>query len=123
MPDTRIAIHEYGATTKSHFIAGGIQSTGSIWQDCLDAIASVGFRPEQYPGQAIRAPGAWSNPANNVDNAAASQAFGAGVLANPHVHGGVGPRHRAAIGCRLTPAAVAAGGTYQYMKIYIGQFS
>lgn len=123
MPDTRIAIHEYGHPTKSYFIAGGVVASGSIWEDCLTAITAAGFRPQQWPGQTIRRPNAWSNPANNVDNAAASTAYSATVLAEPHVHGGVGPGHRAAIGCRLTPAAPAVGGTYQFMKIYIGQFS
>ena len=115
---TKIAIHEYGATTQSYSIAN-LPATASVWDDCVTAINIAGFRPQQFPLQTIRAPGAWSSPGTNVDNAAASQAFAAGVLASPHVHGGQGPGHRAAIGCRV----VLAGANYQFMKIYIGQFS
>ncbi|WP_156880403.1 MULTISPECIES: hypothetical protein [Thermomonas] len=123
MPSTHIAIHEYGNTTRSYVIPAGVVASGSIWEDCLNAISASGFRPAQWPGQTIRRPNAWSNPANNVGNAAASQAFVESVKKNPHVHGGVGVNHRAAIGCRLTPQVVPAGSTYQFMKIYIGQFS
>ncbi|VUD67311.1 hypothetical protein TDB9533_03729 [Thalassocella blandensis] len=124
MPLTRLAVYEYGATTKSYIVHGGVTRTASIWDDCITALnaISVNFRPQQWPGQTVRAPGAWSNPANNVGNAAASTAFGANVMSNPHVHGGVGVGHRAAIGC-VTNNAPVIGGNYPYMKIYLGQFS
>ncbi|SFC96735.1 hypothetical protein [Pseudoalteromonas denitrificans] len=124
MPVTRIAVYEYNQTTKSYVINAGVVRGNSIWDDCITALNSldVNYRPEQCPGQTIRSPGAWSNPANNIGNAAVSTRFGAGVLADPHVHGGVGVGHRAAIGC-VTNDAPAIGGTYPYMKIYIGEFS
>lgn len=122
MPDTHIAIHEFGATTKSYVIRGGVVATGSIWDDCLNAITDAGFRPQAHPLQAMRRPGAWSSPGTNRGNAAASKAWGADVMGTPHLHGGQGVNHRCAIGCRLTPAAVAPGGTYQFMKIYLGEF-
>jgi hypothetical protein len=115
---TKIAIHEYGCTTSSHTIPD-IPVGDSVWDDCLVAIELSGYRSGQFPNQAIRRPNAWSNPANNVDNAAASQQYNAAVLANPHVHGGQGPNHRAALGCRVA----INGANYQFMKIYIGQFS
>lgn len=124
MPVTRIAVYEYGATTKSYVVQGGVVRSASIWNDCLTALnaLSVNFRPQQWPGQTIRAPGNWSNPANNIGNAAANTAYSAAVLASPHVHGGIGVGHRAAIGC-VTNSAPAIGGVYPYMKIYIGEFS
>jgi hypothetical protein len=124
MPLTRIAVYEYGATTKSYIIHGGVIRSASVWDDCITALndLSVNFRPQQWPGQTIRSPGAWSNPANNIGNAAASRAYSTAVLGSPHVHGGVGVTHRAAIGC-VTNAAPAIGGVYPFMKIYIGEFS
>ena len=115
---TTVHIHEYNCTTASYTIAD-VPIGGSLLDDCVLVIGLTGYRSGQHPGQTIRAPGAWSNPAGNVGNAAAGQQFAAGVLASPHVHGGMGPGHRAAIGART----VAAGANYQYMNIYIGQFS
>lgn len=124
MPNTKIAVYEYGSTTKSYVVAGGVVRTACVWDDCVYALNAVGvaFRPYQWPNAAIRAPGAWSNPANNIGNAAASTQYGQGVLASPHVHGGTGVQHRAAIGC-VTNHAPAIGGFYPFMKIYIGEFS
>jgi len=123
MADTHIAVHEYGHTTKSYVIRGGVTVTNSVWNDCVDAVCTAGFKPQQFPQQTIRKPGHWSTPANNLGNAACSQAYTNGVMANPHVHGGAGSTHRAAIGYRMTPADNEVGETYQFMKIYIGQFS
>lgn len=124
MPLTRLAVYEYNQTTKSFIVQGGVVRTLSIWDDCITALnaLSVNFRPRQWPNQTIRAPGAWSNPANNVGNAAVSTAYSAAVLADPHVHGGQGVGHRAAIGC-VTNQAPGVGNVYPFMKIYIGQFS
>lgn len=124
MPLTRIAVYEYGATTKSYVVRGGVVRSASVWDDCINALTalSVNFRPKQWPGQTIRSPGHWSNPANNIGNAAASASYNATVMGNPHVHGGVGGTHRAAIGC-VTNTPPAIGSTYPFMKIYIGEFS
>ena len=122
MPDTHIAIHEYNQTTKSYVIKGGVVASASIWEDCLEAITAAGFRPQQYPFQAIRRPNAWSSPATNLGNAAASKAWAEGVMGTPHVHGGQGKEHRCAIGCRLTPIGAQPGTIYQFMKIYLGGF-
>lgn len=105
-----------------YVIHDGIVATGSIWEDCLNAISDVGFRPLAYPMQAMRRPNAWSSPGTNRGNAAASKAWGADVMGTPHLHGSPGKEHRCAIGCRLTPAVVPPGATYQFMKIYLGQF-
>jgi len=124
MTMTRLAVYEYGATTKSYIVHGGVVRTDSVWDDCINALTalSVNFRPQQWPGQTIRRPGAWSNPAHNVGNAAASTSYNATVMGNPHIHGGTGVTHRAAIGC-VTNSAPAIGGNYPFMKIYIGEFS
>ena len=124
MPNTKLAVYEYGAITKSYVVANGVVRTASVWDDCINALNAldVAFRPNQWPGQAVRAPGAWSNPGNNIGNAAASTNYGPGVLASPHVHGDVGPQHRAAVGC-VTNNQPPIGNIYPFMKIYIGQFS
>ena len=122
MPLTRLAVHEYNQTTQSFVIHGGVTVTGSAWNDCVAALNQANFRPVQHPLQTIRAPGAWTNPGNNVGNVAVSTAFNGTVLGNPHVHGGQGVGHRAAIGYTATPAAAPATH-YEFMKIYIGQFS
>jgi len=124
MATTHIAIHEYGCTTKSYVLNSLVPKSPSIWEDCLNAIslaALQGFKCGQHPIGAIRRPNAWSNPANNIGNQAAGKAWNNTLKANPHVHGGVGIDHRAAIGCTAT--ANAAGTHWQFMKIYIGQFS
>jgi hypothetical protein len=46
-------------------------------------------------------------------------AYSAAVLGMPHVHGGPGVTHRAALGRRET----VVNGYYQYLNIYIGEFS
>ncbi|OUR97573.1 hypothetical protein A9Q81_12935 [Gammaproteobacteria bacterium 42_54_T18] len=121
---TKIAIYEYNETTKSYVIPGGVTCTLSIWDDCITALnaLSVNFRPGQFPGQTVRAPGAWSTPALNIGAAAVSTRYTASVLGDPHVHGGAGVNHRAAIGC-VTNSAPPVGGDYPFMEIYIGQFS
>lgn len=117
---TIVHIHEYGCTTSTHTIVGaGLPQSASPWSDCVLAISLVGYRSGQFPLQTIREPGAWSAPANNVGNAAVSMVYTAAVLGMPHVHGGQGVTHRAALGRRET----VVGGYYQYLNIYIGQFS
>lgn len=124
MPNTKLAVYEYGAITKSFIVPSGVVRTASVWDDCVNALNAIGvaFRPNQWPNQTIRAPNAWSSPGSNIGNQAASTAYSAAVLASPHVHGGVGPQHRAAIGC-VTNHAPPVGGIYPFMKIYIGEFS
>lgn len=116
---TVVHVHEYNQKTESFTIAAGLPVGASVWSDCVLAIGLVGYRSGQYPLQTIREPGAWTAPGNNVGNLAVSMAYSAAVLAMPHVHGGVGPNHRAALGCRNT----VNGASYQYMNIYIGQFN
>jgi hypothetical protein len=122
MPNTRIAVHEYNQTTKSFVIHGGVTVTGNAWNDCVTALNQANFRPVQHPGQTIRVPAHWSNPGNNVGNVAVSTAYNGAVLGQPHVHGGQGVGHRAAIGYTAT-AAPAPATHYEVMKIYIGEFS
>ncbi len=116
---TVVHIHEYDQSTKTYTLDPTLPVGNSVWSDCVLAINLAGFRPQQHPGQTIREPGAWTGPGNNVGNRAVSMASGAAVLLMPHVHGGVGIGHRAALGCRNT----VNGTNYQYMNIYIGQFS
>jgi hypothetical protein len=119
MPTTKLAVYQYGRTTASFVIAGGVKVTGSPWQDCVTALAQANYK---HVGIAIRAPGKWSSPGSNPGSLAASTKYGPGVLSKPHVHGGQGVEHRAAIGYTATPAPDPETH-YQHMKIYIGEFS
>lgn len=124
MPSTHLAVYEYGHTTKSYILNTEVPCSASMWEDCLVALqlaAMQGFKCGQHPLQQIRRPNAWSNPANNIGAAAAGQAWNGALMGQPHVHGGQGVTHRAAIGCKLT--ANAANTHWQFMKVYIGQFS
>jgi hypothetical protein len=120
---TIVHIHEYGCKTKSYTLSGnngsGVPQSNGVWDDCVLAISLTGYRSGQHPNETIRAPGAWSAPATNIGNGAAAMAYAPGVLAQPHVHGGRGVGHRAALGCRFT----TQNGYYQYLNIYIGEFS
>ncbi|MCD9087847.1 hypothetical protein [Stenotrophomonas sp. SY1] len=124
MPNTKLAVYEYGAITRSYVVPNGVVRTDCVWNDCIDALNALGvdFRPVQWPNAAVRRPNAWSNPGNNIGANAASTAYGPAVLGSPHVHGGIGPQHRAAIGC-TTNNQPPLGNIYPFMKIYIGQFS
>jgi hypothetical protein len=117
MPATNIAVHEYGCTTKSYTVPGGVAVSGSVWNDCI--VALTGYKSQQIANHAIAAPGHWSNPGNNVGNLAVGAQWNNAFMAQPHVHAGA--QVRAAIGCAVTRNPANAP-TYQFMKIYIGQF-
>jgi hypothetical protein len=115
---TTVRVYEYNCGTVTHEI-DDLPQTLNVWSDCINALQNANFRPQQYPGQTVRAPGAWTNPALNIENLAVTLAWNAAYLAQPHVHGGQGVGHRAVIGCKST----VAGNNYVTLRIYIGQFS
>jgi hypothetical protein len=119
MPKTNIAVYQFGRTTASFVIPNGVTVTNSPWTDCVTALSQANYK---HLGLSIRAPGKWSSPGTNVGFEAASTKYSEKVLGAPHVHGGQGVEHRAAIGYTATPAKPPATH-YEHMKIYIGEFS
>ena len=120
---TTVTIYEWKLNVTVYTIADVVAS-GSIWDDCLDAIQTTGYRSVNYPNNCsnIRAPYKWSSPNTNLQ-AQALVKYSEGVKQSPHLHSGPGKDHRAAVGCILNPANATAGQTYTTMSIYIGEFS
>lgn len=122
MPATNLAVHEYGHTTRNFLLPHGVAKSNSIWADCITALQDADYHPQQHSAQTVRAPNAWSSPGTNIESAAASAQWNNAYLGQPHVHGGVGVGHRAAIGCRFS-LHPGQPPYYNWLRIYIGEFS